>query len=424
MLKPTIIQGEGSIMVSKQGLSRRVFNAGAAAMAAGAASGLGFNIARAQGAALKVGVVLPRSGPQGKIGQACQQGVDLAVPVLRELGYPAIEQMQVDTETNVQRARAVTEKAIQDGAKLIIGAFDSGATTAIAQVCEQRGVPLVINIAAAPPITEQGYKFVFRNFPTAIRIVQDALALQKEIFAMTGKAPKKGVLLHVNDTFGESVKGGILALFGGANMPYPLPAPIAYDPNARDLSAEVAVAKASGADIVWTVSRLNDSMLLTREMVKQRFEPMAIVSSGPGFYEDQYLKTLGKVADHVISCVPTYDPNKPMTKKLRALAKTMFPDVNIDTNHVYSFEAMLIAADAYKRAGSDNAVALADALRKTDIKDHSSVGDGIRFDAKGQNMTLGLAAVQNRGGKLLVVAPKAAAEDKVIFPVPGWRARG
>jgi branched-chain amino acid transport system substrate-binding protein len=50
---------------------------------------------------------------------------------------------------------------------VLVGPFDSGAATAIAQVAEQRGVPFIINIAAAPPITEQGYKFVFRNFQTA-----------------------------------------------------------------------------------------------------------------------------------------------------------------------------------------------------------------------------------------------------------------
>jgi len=59
--------------------------------------------------------------------------------------------------------------------------FDSGQTTAIAQVAEQNGIPLVINIAAAPEITDQGYKFVFRNFPTAKMILGDAFANQKEV---------------------------------------------------------------------------------------------------------------------------------------------------------------------------------------------------------------------------------------------------
>ena len=52
------------------------------------------------------------------------------------------------------------------------------------------------------------------------------------------------------------------------------------------------------------VSRLNDAMLLTRELVKQRWTPQAILSMGPGWYEDQYLKTLGKLSDGPISFRP------------------------------------------------------------------------------------------------------------------------
>ena len=110
--------------------------------------------------------------------------------------------MNADTESNVDTARARAEKLISDGAQLLVGAFDSGQTTAIAQVAEQKGIPLVINIAAAPDITEQGYKFVFRNFPTAPMLLSDAFASQKEVFAIAGAAPKTAVFMHVNDTFG------------------------------------------------------------------------------------------------------------------------------------------------------------------------------------------------------------------------------
>src|SRR5438067_9481678 len=142
--------------------------------------------------------------------------------------------MNADTESNVDVARQRAEKLINDGAQLLIGAFDSGQTTAIAQVAEQKGIPLVINIAAAPDITEQGYKFVFRNFPTAPMILGDAFANQKELFEAAGAAPKTVVFMHVNDTFGMAMKGGIGAVLPKFNMPYQIVEQIAYDPAARD----------------------------------------------------------------------------------------------------------------------------------------------------------------------------------------------
>src|SRR5262249_19070234 len=151
----------------------------------------------------------------------------------------------------------------------------SGQTTAIAQVAEQKGIPLVINIAA--PITEQGYKFVFRNFPTAPMILSDAFANQKEVFDATGAAPKSVVFMHVNDTFGTAMQQGIGAGLPRLNMPYKIVEQIAYDATSRDLSVEVAKAKATGAEALLMVSRLNDAILITRELVKQRWSPMIVL---------------------------------------------------------------------------------------------------------------------------------------------------
>jgi branched-chain amino acid transport system substrate-binding protein len=405
-----------------QRINRRRFNqALAAAGALGAFSP--FGIVRAQSAKLKVGVLLPRSGVQAGIGQDCHRVVQITGGLLSDLGLPGLDIMNGDTESNVDVARSRAERLISEGAQLLVGAFDSGQTTAIAQVAEQRGIPLVINIAAAPPITEQGYKFVFRNFATAPMILGDAFANQLEVFSLTGVAPKTAVFMHVNDTFGVAMQKGFTGVMSKFTMPYKVAQTIAYDPAARDLSVEVAKARASGAEALIMVSRLNDAILITRELVKQRWSPSAVLSMGPGWYEDQYLKTLGKLGDGPISFVPWYDPNKKLAKQLEAAHAKAFPGINLNTNHIYTFEALLVAADAYKRAGSADPKALADAIRATDIKDNVSTGPGIQFNAKGQNDKLKNSAIQNRGGKLVVVAPKAASNAKPELPMKAYDKR-
>ena len=401
--------------------SRRRLLAGAAATAAAIAAP---SIVRAQSGPLKVGVLLPRSGFEAGIGQDCQRGVEVAPAILKSMGLPDLTIMNADTELNVDAAREHAEKLISDGAQLLIGAFDSGQTTAIAQVAEQKGIPLVINIAAAPDITEQGYKFVFRNFPTAPMLLASSFANQLELFSITGAAPKTVVFMHVNDTFGSAMAKGIGIVMPKFNMPYTIADEIAYDPAARDLSVEVAKAKATNADALLVVSRLNDAMLLTRELVKQRWTPQAIMSMGPGWYEDQYLKTLGKLSDDPLSFDPFYDPNKKLSQVLQAAMAKAYPDINMSTNHIYTFEALLVAADAYKRAGSTDPKALADAIRTTNITDNVSIGPGIQFNAKGQNDKLKNGTIQNRGGKLVTLAPKDAANAKPVWPMTPYQSRG
>src|SRR5205085_12570381 len=100
-----------------------------------------FSIVRAQAQRLKVGVILPRSGYLGFIGQSCQKGADLAPEVIKEMLGVDIELMNADFESNVDTARTRAERLIQEGANVLVGPFDSGAAAAIAQVAEQRGVP-------------------------------------------------------------------------------------------------------------------------------------------------------------------------------------------------------------------------------------------------------------------------------------------
>jgi branched-chain amino acid transport system substrate-binding protein len=400
--------------------NRRHLLAGAAATAATVAAPA---ILRAQGGPLKVGVLLPRSGFEAGIGQDCQRGVDIAPGILKALGLPDLTIMNGDTESNVDTAREHAEKLISDGAQLLIGAFDSGQTTAVAQVAEQKGIPLVINVASATQITEQGYKFVVRNFPTAPMLLNDELSSQKDIFALAGVSPKTAVFMHVNDLFGTQMSQGIHKMMPDYNLPYTIVDEISYDPAARDLSVEVTKAKATNAEIMVVVGRLNDAMLLTREMIKQRWTPQAILSMGPGWYENQYTKTLGKMSDGPLSLVPWYDPNKKLSQMLEAALAKAYPDFNLNTNHVFTFEALLVAADAYKRAGSADPKALAEALHATNITDNSTIGPGIKFDAKGQNTGVKCGVVQNRGGKQVTVAPKEAANAKLEWPMKPYQDR-
>jgi branched-chain amino acid transport system substrate-binding protein len=403
--------------------TRRTFTAGLGA--AGFVAGIApFNIVRAQGGPLKVGVLLPRSGFEASIGQDCQRGVDIAPGILKSLGLPELTIVNGDTESSVDTARTRAEKLISEGAQLLVGAFDSGQTTAIAQVAEQKGIPLVINIAGSPVITEQGYKFVFRNFPTASMILGDAFANQKEIFAAAGVTPKNVVFMHVNDTFGTAMAKGISADMPKSDMPYKIVEEIAYDPATRDLSVEVAKAKATNADALLVVSRFTDALLMTRELVKQRWTPQAILSMGPGWYEDQYFKTLGKLSDGPISFVPWYDPHKKLTGVLEAALAKSDPGILLNTNHIFTFEALLVAADAFKRAGSTDPKALADAIRATNITDNVSIGPGIRFDAKGQNDKVKDGAIQNHGGKAVILAPHDAANAKPEWPMKPYENRG
>ena len=404
-------------------MNRRDFNKAAAAV--GAATAFSPLNVRAQSQKLKIGLLLPRSGYMGFIGQSCQKGADIAPGIIKDMLGVDIELMNADIESNVDTARTRAERLIQEGANVLVGAFDSGASMAIAQVAEQRAIPHIVNIAASP-ITEQGYKFVFRNFQTAPDIVRNGLDLIGDLFQATKTVPRTAVYMHVNDTFGQAMTKGIQAMLPArTQLPFKIVDDIGYDPATKDLSVEVSKAKASNADFLLLVCRLNDAIVLRREMIKQRWSPMGIISPGsPGMYEEQYFKTLGKYSEHSISNVPWYNPHAKLTKIVEKAFVKQNPKDNLvfhGLNAGFTFEAILVAADSFKRARSTDPKTLRDAIKQTNITEKMTLGGPIKFNEKGQVEGIGSACVQNLNGLPTVVLPANAASAKPVFPAPYYK---
>jgi branched-chain amino acid transport system substrate-binding protein len=383
-------------------------------------------IVQAQGAALKIAVLLPRSGYLAPSGQSCHRGALIAPQVLAQFGY-RVELLHIDTESSVDVARTQTERAINEGARCIVGAFDSAATLAIAQVCEQRQIPLVVNIAGVPQLTEQGLKYLVRNFPTGGQLVVNGLNLIKDLLKATRLAPRTAVFIHANDTFGTAQRAAMDRFFPAAGMPFQLLESIAYDPTAQDLSVEVTKIRARNPDLVLVVTRAADAIKLVRDMVRQRFEPQGIISPGsPGLYDEEFYQALGPLADYHIYNLPWADPKAQMSQALEAAFKPANPNFRftVDSFNVgFTFEALLIAAAAFMRAGTSEGASLMQAIRETEIADHVMIGPPIKFDEKGQNPGIPSACVQSRNRTPTVVLPAQAATMTPVLPQPPWQGR-
>ncbi len=405
-------------------LTRRRWLQGSAATAVLAASPLPHARPVRAASAVRVGVILPTSGVMAFPGQSCRRGIDLAASFVAERGGPSLEILHMDAESKAENGRVAAEKLIAQGCSVLIGAFDSGITISAAQAAEAAKVPLVVNIAAAPQLTEQGLQYVFRNFPTAPQLIRNAVARIKELSGLTGVQPRTAVLLHVNDTFGRAMAGGVKALWKKLEVPIEIVEEISYDRAAKDLSVEVARAKASGADLVMPITRIADAILIVREMVKQDYNPMGIIGPGsPGPYEKAFTDATGKYGDEYMVSVPWYDPSRELTSEVLKSFRERYPDQRFELNVGFSFEAVQIVADAVGRAGSGEPGAIHAALRQTDIDDHIMYGGPIRFDAKGQNNHIGGVLLQIQHRQPVVVGPAEIAEAKPIFPMTPFSQR-
>jgi branched-chain amino acid transport system substrate-binding protein len=258
-------------------------------------------------------------------------------------------------------------------------------------------------------------------------LVSNGLKLIKDEIDATKIDPKTAVFLHANDTFGTAQRAAMDKLFPTAGLPFKLLESIAYDPKTQDLSVEVTKIRALNPDLVLVVTRAADAIKLVRDMVRQRFEPMGIISPGsPGLYDEEFYQALGPLADYPIFNIPWANPKSQMSQALEAAYKAANPSYRFAVecfNVGFTFEALLIAADGFKRAGSAKGPELMKAIRETNIADHAMIGPPIKFDEKGQNVGIPSAGVQNRNRTPTVVLPASVATATPVLPMPAWSGR-
>lgn len=416
-------------MEGTAGISRRRLLAGAGSVAGGLALGLGVRPAAAQGQkAVKIGAIHPVSGVLAQIGQACRQGTQLAVDQVNRGGGlrskgARLELLVGDSESKPEVGAAEAERLIREGAVLIIGAFQSDVAMAIAQVCERREVPFVVDIAAADQITASGFRHVFRVFPTTTTLGRNGTSYLHEVIRRSGAQVERAVVTHTKDLFGTVVSKAFLAAHEAARSPVKIVDVISYDLNVQDLSTEVARIKAARPDVLLPFNRIRDSVLLVRELYKQRVPLKGILSPGsPGWYEKEFIEQAGPLAEYAMDAPPWYNPKSPTYQRVEALFRETYGR-SLDTNSGYAYEGVVVAADALERAASLDGPAIVAALKKTSIAEHLMGGGPITFDESGQNVNASTSLIQVQKRRPVVVLPDAEAEAKVVFPVPGWGER-
>jgi branched-chain amino acid transport system substrate-binding protein len=349
---------------------------------------------------------------------------------IKSMGGAKIELLLGDTQTKADVARAEAERLINAGAQLLMGTFNSGDTAAVVPVAQQRRVPFLVDISAADPITanvaksvrdgQQKVQYVYRNFPTGTLFGQRAVQYFTEIFKESGVSPKRVVLMHANDLFGQNQARGFQAAHKAANPSWEIVEVISWPEPPSDLSTEVSRAKAAKPDVIAPITRPASAQLLLPEIAKQRLDIMGIVGPGsPGLYEAGQIAALKENLEYVMASNPWPNFKNARTRQVAEEYTKRSGGKTFDTNSGYSYDGMFVLADTLERAKSTDPDTVVDALKKTRFTGGLMVyGGPIMFNEIGDNPNAIPAMIQILGQKPVVVWPKDVAAEKLVFPRP------
>jgi len=364
---------------------------------------------------INVGVILPLSGANAQFGINSRQGLELVADELnaaggiKSLGGAKIKLIMADATSQPTTAATVAQRLITSNrCTSLIGAYASSLTLAVSEVTERRGIPF-LTMSFSDVLTERGFKHIFQVVSKGSVLGQAQYDYAAAVVAGADKI-KKIAIMYEDTAYGTSQAVGVrnAAKKAGAEVVMDE----AYPLGITDVTPLINKLRASGAELVFPISYLNDSLLIIRVMRQQKLT-LPVVGGAAGYVIPDFAKALGEYAQGVLSIAPAnYDQKPEYTDRYRKRFGTFMPHEALE--HAV---CLGVLAQALEAAASDKAQAVAKALRGPRFDQGWSgvmSGGGVQFDEHGLNTLAQPIMIQWQNNELVSVWPKALARGKLI----------
>jgi branched-chain amino acid transport system substrate-binding protein len=368
-----------------------------------------------------IGGTYPLSGALADDGQEMVDAIELAVKDVNEAGgiesldgADVVFEYQDSTGAPEQAARNV-ESLIDEGAVSIIGAWLSSNTLATTQVAERAGIPHIVDQSQAPELIERGYKNTFRVMfdpPKVAKSANDFVELVNSELGLNGRA----VHLYEDSAFGsaqaehfaaETAERGVLEDVEG----------ISYSSTATDLSAEVAQAISSGADILLSTGYAPDSQLLLRTLKEQGADFEAVIGvDSAGWYSNRFAEDSGELAEGVFDA-GSYPINY-ASEEYAEFAEKFEAEYGVEPSGgaVMSYVSARVLMAAIEDAGSTDPGDIREALASGTFGGYLLTQEELSFDDVGQNEQIEPISYQFQNARREVVFPEEWATSDIVWP--------
>ncbi len=374
-------------------------------------------------AQIKIGALYPFSGALALLGDESFRGLEIAIEERNAAGGLKGQKLEIVKGDAVEPNQAVGEArrlTSVDKVPVIFGTYSSSLSIAATQVAELAGVPYFELGAISDPITERGFKNVYRTNPTARDFASRMVdAIGEAIAPALGVDAKslKVAIIHEDSLYGQTVAGyqAARAKEKGVNLVETLP----YSAKSVDLTPVILRLKSANVDVVLQTSYQNDTVLFFRQMKEQGFKPKAMIGAGGGYsLRDTMLAIGAENMEGALNVDFTQFRTNPkaapgvdsFVKKYQAKYGTPPRSGHSLANYM----GALVFLDAMAGAPDLKAASIRAAVMKVDVPvGGTATGWGVKFAESGQNSRAVPFLMQWQGGELVTVFPADAAVAKM-----------
>jgi branched-chain amino acid transport system substrate-binding protein len=333
-----------------------------------------------------------------------------------------IELLTADHQASPEIGAAEAERMIsQERVVALIGTFLSSVATTVSQVAERNEIPFITGDSEATPLTERGYKWLFRTTPTSREQAKDFFLFLRDVNSRTDHKVKTIAIVHENTLWGQEF-GTSMENYFKEFPEFTMVANISYQQGTTDVTSEVQRLISIRPDVVVHASYDAEAILFAKTYKQFNFAPKGILAIGAAFTSNAFRNALKSDANFFL-VREHWALDLAGTNHLIGEVGRLYQEKYnkaMDGAPARSFQAMMTLANAINRAGSTEPEAIREALRATNLPPANLImpWDGIQFDAKGQNTKTRGIFVQTINGTPGTVWPFNMAQSKLVWPKP------
>ncbi len=318
------------------------------------------------------------SGTGATAGTNFDNGVKLAVKEINASGGilgRKIEYTSMDTQSAPQTAKALAQKAVDEGAYVVMGPVFSGSFIVSMAETRRAEIPNFTGGEAAD-ITEKGNPYVFRTSFTQSTAMPKLARYIKD----TVKA-KSVAMVWVNNDFGKGGRDAMTKALEAQGIK--VAADISTDPGQVDFSAGVLKVKQSNADAVFVYTNEEESARALRELKKQGYDKPIIGETT--LTGQKVIELAGDAANGAVAHVGlTVDAPQPQIKAFDDKFQKEY-HYKSDHNGMKGYSGMYVVKAITEKVGKFDGKAFAKAMHGATIKvkDYPGVLLDVHFDDNG-----------------------------------------
>ena len=321
---------------------------------------------------------------------------------------------------NDQGKQKPGEKAIKElvnnaGAVMLVGAYQSSNTIYMARIADKLDRPLLVCTAADDRITQRKWKNVYRLNPPAQGYTNGL-----EDFFLNKIRPKSMAIVYENSPYGTSGAMRMMWFCRGNDIDLRAIEPYHKERLRADYFQRIVDRlKEDPPDVIYMVSYLKDAALLVKTIRESQLNSLLVGGAG-GFTSQKFINKAGDDANNLLTATL-------WTPQANYSGNQAYYDQYIkrfsvapDYHGAEAYSALLVAADALRRANSFRPESIRAALDSTDFRTpfgpvmFTSYG---KFERQNRLPTMVLQIID---GQFESIWPLDLATSKFIHPAD-WR---